>query len=635
MCNLPLHIAKLKGTLHRHLIFSSALTPVGVELEVNWPQFTFIMQTHGHEQVTDKKHAQLFSPWSPVPGVHTRKSQSVQYTSMLVFDLDKIDILDIDVVQSWCGNYAALLHTTFSHGVDGNGCFRIYVPLSKPVDADQYRDLHTALLAELPQIASRVDPSCADFSRCYFMPSCPPQRMEIAKTLFAFGSEVDVDMLLATQKPVATVIPTLPQGKATVHGQAPQIGSNVAPVFLQPPVTQGSRNASLVSELGRAYAKGFTPEAVRPVAIGWGLQCTPPMDAPEIESAVNSMWNTHTRNNPQHVPPVQPQRGRLVTADELLKLPPLTWLVKDLVPAKGLAVIYGQPGSGKSFVAMDMACAIAAGSPSWFGAKVKSAPVAYVVLEGASGMGQRLLAWQLHHRKPAPSNLRFDIGNFTLMTAADAQSLASEILEQLGPGAMVIVDTLNQSAPGADENSSVDMGKIISNSKLLAEAIGGLVVLIHHAGKDNSRGARGHSSLHAATDAVIEVVNTPAGRAWRATKVKDGELGALHGFELVSYVVGKDDDGDDVRSCAVRQALIGSQNKRAPAGKNQKLAMAAINALALHSGGVQYEDAKRAVAVAMPGPQGRRNSRAKEAVDGLIDAGLINQTGETLTIPNQ
>jgi hypothetical protein len=314
----------------------------------------------------------------------------------------------------------------------------------------------------------------------------------------------------------------------------------------------------------------------------------------------------------------------------------MQWTVKGLLPKKGLVVIYGESGSGKSFLTMDLACTIAAEIPKWFGAKVKSVPIAYVALEGESGIGQRMKAWQMHNHRQASSNIRFKLGNFTLLESSHVLTLAADITKALGPSAVVIVDTLNQSAPGADENSSVDMGRIISNAKILADAVDGLVILVHHAGKDKSKGIRGHSSLHAATDAVIEVLNTAAGRAWRVTKVKDGELGVAHGFELEPYVVGKDEDGDDQVSCAVKRTLLRSGKAKPPGGRNQKAALAAIAALkpALAEG-VPYEDAKRCVADLLNCEASRRNAKAKETIDSLIESRHIEMEGGLIYLHEQ
>lgn len=328
------------------------------------------------------------------------------------------------------------------------------------------------------------------------------------------------------------------------------------------------------------------------------------------------------------------KHGRLLTAAELVILPSLHWRIKGLLPAKGIASIYGLSGSGKTFAALDMACAVSSGRSEWFGHKVKGAPVAYVALEGTAGLQQRLKAWEGHNQQAAPADIRFVLGGFTLLESHHATELANDVLQTLESGAVVFIDTLNQSAPGADENSSVDMGIVISNAKVLAEVINGLVILVHHSGKDQGKGMRGHSSLHAAMDAVIEVVSNANGRAWRVTKSKDGESGAAHGFELVSYKVGQDEDGDEIRSCAIRPTLLStSQTRKPPTGKNQLAALQQLcTTRASHPGGVLMSDAIQKVAPFMSGPDNRKSSRAKEVIGNLVASGHLELVGDRLLI---
>ena len=262
---------------------------------------------------------------------------------------------------------------------------------------------------------------------------------------------------------------------------------------------------------------------------------------------------------------------------------------------------------------------------------LKPAPVAYVALEGEAGIRSRLAAWEKQNCQQVPDAARFVLGGVTLMKPTDAEQLAADILASLGRGAVVVIDTLNQSAPGADENSSTDMGRVIANAMSLADAVGGVVVLVHHAGKDVSRGMRGHSSLFAAMDAVIEVTKGAAGRAWRSAKTKEGEEGVWRGFELVPHVVGRDEDGDDIRSCAVRPALLGTVKLTKPvAGKNQKAALHALAALAAaHPEGIPIMTAVQEVGAALDCPDARRrHARAMEALKGLTEAGHLRHDDE-------
>mgnify|MGYP003346413027 CR=1 FL=1 len=108
---------------------------------------------------------------------------------------------------------------------------------------------------------------------------------------------------------------------------------------------------------------------------------------------------------------------------------------------------------------------------------------------------------------------------------------------------VVIVDTWAQTTPGANENSGEDMGKALAHCKGIHRATGAMVMLVHHSGKDASRGARGWSGLRAAADVELEVVRADEARSLTVTKLKDGEDGAEFAFRLESVVLGLDEDG--------------------------------------------------------------------------------------------
>lgn len=186
-----------------------------------------------------------------------------------------------------------------------------------------------------------------------------------------------------------------------------------------------------------------------------------------------------------------PMRFKLLSGTELSNAPPMRWMVRGVLPLEGLAALYGPSGSGKSFLILDVAASVAGGNYEWFGRRVTQCPVTYCALEGEAGMGKRVAAWSLHHKKPVPDSLRFITQPFDLLNGGDVAELATAIQAAGGAGGLVILDTLNRAAPGADENSSVDMGNIIAAAKRLQTRAGGLVLLVHHTGKDATKGLRG------------------------------------------------------------------------------------------------------------------------------------------------
>lgn len=248
-------------------------------------------------------------------------------------------------------------------------------------------------------------------------------------------------------------------------------------------------------------------------------------------------------------PPKPEPRYKLLTCDQLRDLPPLVWCVRGVLPARGLAAIAGPSASGKSFLAFDLGVAIALGE-QWFGQRVTAAPVVYAALEGEAGYSLRMKAWEAHYGKSLPDEEQFNFfarAPFKLTLAQDVEDLAAVV----PAGAVVFIDTLNRAAPESDENSSRDMGLILEAAKRLQALTDGLVVLVHHTGKDESRGLRGHSSLFAALDAVVTVHRDGDRREWKVGKSKDGVDGEAHTFKLQVEPLGFDEFGDSLTSCVV------------------------------------------------------------------------------------
>ena len=235
--------------------------------------------------------------------------------------------------------------------------------------------------------------------------------------------------------------------------------------------------------------------------------------------------------------------------------PPMEWLIKGIVPRAALGVLYGASGSGKTFVALDFAFSIAMGR-DWRGHRTTQAKVIIIAAEGGSGLGKRAEAYARLHN----FDLR-DVQNLHVITAApnflesdDISEVLAEI-KAVGGAEFLIIDTLAQVTPGANENTSEDMGRALANINLLHEQLGCMVEVVHHAGKDLSKGSRGWSGLKGAADVQHEVSRHENGeREILIEKMKDGEDGVRFGFKLEVVDLGVDLDGDPITSCVAVEA---------------------------------------------------------------------------------
>ena len=330
-------------------------------------------------------------------------------------------------------------------------------------------------------------------------------------------------------------------------------------------------------------------------------------------------------------PPKPAPRYKLLGADELRDLPPLAWRVRGVLPAVGLAALYGPSASGKSFLAFDMAAAIAEGQ-RWFDCRVEAAPVVYAALEGEAGFKLRAQAWETSRGRALPDGLRMMLQPFKLTDGQDVLDLAAVV----PAGAVVVVDTLNRAAPTADENSSRDMGEILEAAKTLQTLTRGLVLLVHHTGKNAAAGLRGHSSLFAAMDAAIEVSRDGDRREWKVAKSKDGIDGEARPFKLAVVPVGVDDLGDPITSCVVITDSSAEEIKqvRLPQGGNQRIALDVLRPQfrtgQLGRPGapplrpcIELQQAVILVAGHLTVEADRRAERARTAITGLVSRGVL------------
>jgi len=254
--------------------------------------------------------------------------------------------------------------------------------------------------------------------------------------------------------------------------------------------------------------------------------------------------------------PAEPQspgpsarRGlRALGLDELQQQPKASWLIKGVLPTQGLACLYGPSGVGKSFALLDMGLSIARGV-QWQGQRVTHAAVIHVAAEGGHGFAQRLEVYGKRHGVDV-ARLPFFVcpSGFDLRSGPDVAEVVAMAEEVSARGlrvGLVVIDTLNRVLPGADENAASDMSAAVAGMAQIAEKLGCLVTIVHHSGKDASKGARGHSSLRAAMDTELSVDRVADGsplRVIKVTKQRDGADDLKFGFTLEPTFLRYDED---------------------------------------------------------------------------------------------
>ncbi|WP_179379767.1 helicase RepA family protein [Jannaschia marina] len=262
--------------------------------------------------------------------------------------------------------------------------------------------------------------------------------------------------------------------------------------------------------------------------------------------------------------------GRLIRLTDIQPVLRLNHMVKGWLTKRGLSMLYGPSNAGKTFVALDIAMHIAAGKP-WRGCKVNGGPVLYIAAEGGAGVKNRLAAFKRERPDMAGAPFTLLPVGLDLHGQGDAVAVC-EIMPDADP-ALVVVDTLARSMGGGDENTAKDAAAFVKNCDLIREATGAHVLVVHHTGKDEDRGARGSSALRAAVDTEIHV--SSEGEII-CKKQRDMAIADTLHFSLRSVMLGMDEDGEAVTSAVVEVAEP-PKAKRKPLSGTNEIAMQALH----------------------------------------------------------
>ena len=224
-------------------------------------------------------------------------------------------------------------------------------------------------------------------------------------------------------------------------------------------------------------------------------------------------------------------RAQNILTEDLPKLD-RTFVVENLIEENTIVVFYGAPKSGKSLSVQHLCHYLAIGQ-AWCDHEVKAkSHVIYFAFEDPNllELRQKALLAQF-----PPPNLKECgqvkiIGNppdvfkkETLMAIRDEFFLMSDIYEVAH--SILVIDTLAMANKNlGDENTSTVMAKVVEKLQRI-NFFGITVILVHHSGKDRTKGMRGHNSLEAGVDNIFEVSKKKETVSIKQTHWRNGESG--------------------------------------------------------------------------------------------------------------
>lgn len=320
-----------------------------------------------------------------------------------------------------------------------------------------------------------------------------------------------------------------------------------------------------------------------------------------------------------------------VQASHLPDWTPPQELVEGLLLQGGMTVVYGDSNTGKSFLVLDLVAHISLGR-AWFGRRVQQGAVVYLAAESPRSIMDRARA--LSQRLGAPLDQLFivrcpidlyDEKGDTQDVIATIRAIERRHRVRVS---MVVADTLARVMGAGDESKTQDMGVVVTHVDRIRQETGVQFTIVHHTGKDAARGARGSSSLRAATDTEIEVKDpgNEAPKEFKCTKQRDlPGRGEKFGFILESVPLGQGIFGNQVTTCVVLQAEpVEEPSKRAGDGLKEEEAQIVDAIHQAPAGGL-----KASQLVSMLEPEGISRRSVYRHLKSLREAGRIYlQTGQ-------
>jgi hypothetical protein len=328
---------------------------------------------------------------------------------------------------------------------------------------------------------------------------------------------------------------------------------------------QGSRNNGLTALGGAMRRYGMTEaEIMAALSIANETRCEIPLPSSELAQIVKSVARYEPDSDLAASTSVgseaadfilaaaqaETQEYFFTRATSYLGQPaPLKWIVKNWVPDLGVTMIYGESGGGKTFLALDIACHIAAGL-DWHGHRTKKGISVYMAGEGNYGIRQRVASWCKAHNIDRLDNLLISNKAIDMDSPAASAQIIKAVRELTTEDAVQItIDTLNNHMTG-NENDAKDTRNMLNAVQIVGRALNAGMCMVHHTGNaiEAKNRARGSSAWKASMDSQILVSKKDGLIEVICTKMKDTEEPQPFFGKLTPVSLGWfDEDGEEIK----------------------------------------------------------------------------------------
>ncbi|CDH31454.1 AAA family ATPase [Xenorhabdus bovienii] len=461
---------------------------------------------------------------------HRRRSASAGDLYYLPLDLDGVTKNGWECIQEILSAYRGFAYTTASHThpvAKGEYRIRIILAPSRAVSPAEKQPLLQTIQSEIMSVVDLFYDGPAKWDDSVYRPAqmvfLPDERAQF----WSFtGQAVDVDTLLANA-PVPIELPDdTEHDDLTRLVDLENINSNtfddLRSALWHPGMLQHAENYPTWAAMGNRLAWFKDTDHEEKAKALW-VEWSATSDKYDHEVA-EQKWQEHLTADRTGYAAIFKQaqdRGWInpgIVDDVELPISkphlggygkPGRFIVEGFIP-EGVTAIYGQSSTFKSYLALSIALRIALMRHRWAGRNLKGGAVLYIAAEGGSSIYPRVGAWADRFNDGKP------VKNFYILPRAVdladpkmVKALLNEVKRIINASGhtvrMVVIDTLSQSMTSGDENSAGDMARFMAGATRVSTESGAAVVVVHHSGKDGSKGMRGSSAAFANVDAVIRV----------------------------------------------------------------------------------------------------------------------------------
>jgi RecA-family ATPase len=336
--------------------------------------------------------------------------------------------------------------------------------------------------------------------------------------------------------------------------------------------TEGQRNNECARRAGSCLARGLTQEETLVECLLWNQKNRPPLPDDEVKATVANISRGEARKAGAVASFAEAQLPRpnsefVFEGDAAINPPKM--LIKKLLPASGIAFIGGQSGAGKTFIAVALGVALAAGKEFFKYRVLEPVGVAYIAAEGSGMFAARVAAAKLAAGIKEPLPFAWTESVPTLQTQGELATFISQLkavdqqmLQRYGlPLGAIFIDTVAACFSVQDENANAEVAGVCRLMRQIGQSVGAVIIPVHHYGKDAGTGLRGASAWHAAADVVVSVTadididGRVSNRALAIAKARDEEQGPVAAFLLERVKLGIDADGEEFGTCIVKPDL--------------------------------------------------------------------------------